>query len=270
MCYNELINRFENTIILKGIGKLEMIEKAKKLIEDDEFEKFKDLLNSNVFNSHHRMEIYKHAFFNQKERFIDFLYAKVNLNKEIIEDILVQSNQKGVQLKKFEYMSDLNDMRLFGKIEKRADLLVKSQNDDFLIKFHDAYPISTMLNFKKIIFNSFKYEKNKFLEHATKNSLDMEMIFYIGLCSIKFNKEDFFGVILENQIKQDPDLTSKLKSYSDNYVKNFKHLKTGIRKEEIEEFIDKKVIEGFAIFLNQTLKVKDSKPEEVKRKKMKI
>ncbi len=247
-----------------------MIEKVKKLIIEDDFDKFKEIMNGHVFNSHHKMEIYKHAFFNQNEKFIDFLYTKVSLTKENIEDILIESNQKGVKIKKFEYMSDLDDMRLLGKIEKRADLLVKSQSDEFLIQFHDKYPISTMMNFKKIMFNSFKYEKNQFLEHATKNSLDMEMIFYIGLCAIKFGKEDFFGVVLENQIKKDSNLTSKLKAYSDNYVKNFKHLKTGIKKEEIEEFIDKKVIEGFAIFLNQTLSTKDNKQEDVKRKKMKI
>lgn len=247
-----------------------MIEKTKELIKKDDFESFKKIYDNYPFNAHHKIELYKYAFFEQKENFIDYVYKKASLNKKELEDIFIESINKGLSIKHLKYLNGFDDLSLIGKFDKKIDVFIKNQKEELLINFYEKYPLTTLMNVKKFIFHAFKNDKDKFIEKITENKFNVEVVFYLGLCSIKFNKKELFNVVLENQIKSDLDITNKLKSYSENFIKKNQYFKMGIKREEIEEFIEQKIVEGFAMLLEATLEKKEVQVDKVVKNKLKI
>lgn len=59
-----------------------MIEKLEKYIVKNNLDEFKQLFGTLTINAHHREQLYKSAFLNQNEQFLEFLSNKTSLSKE--------------------------------------------------------------------------------------------------------------------------------------------------------------------------------------------
>ncbi len=247
-----------------------MIEKLGKYIVDNSFEEFKKLLSNSTVNAHHREQMYKLAFFNQNEQILDFLNSKVSLSKEKKADFFIESLNKRIKIVHFKYINDYDDMYLASKIKNNATLIGSEQSNDFLIHFLNKYPITTLLNLKKIIFGAIKTDKNKFMDYLTKKDLNNEILFYTGLCSIKFDKKEMFSSVVKNAFKSNPNVLNDVRALKDEYLFKMSSSNYIASKDEIDSFINQTLVESFALHLDEELKVKEVPNANQSRKKMKI
>ncbi len=247
-----------------------MIEKLGTYILNNNFEEFKKLLSNMTVNAHHREQLYKLAFLNQNEQFLDYLNSKVSLSQEKRTDFFIEALNKKHKITHFKYINECDDMYLSSKIKNNATLISSEQSNDFLINFLNKYPITTLLNLKKIIFGAIKSEKNEFMDYLTKKDLDNEILFYIGLCSVKFNKREVFSNVVKNAFKNNPNILNDVKALKEEYLLKMRGSSYIVSKDEIDSFINKTLVESFALHLEEELKIKDVPSLTNNRKKMKI
>ncbi len=247
-----------------------MINKLEKLIKENNFEDFKTAFGLMTINAHHREQLYKLSYISQQEQFLDFLKAKTSIGQDKEIDFFIEAIGKGVKIKNFDRVSKFDDMALLTKFNSKGVALTSSQDDKFLINFLEKYPITTLMNLKKIMFGAFQNEKTEFIDYITKKELDKDILFYSSLCAIKFEKRETFSHMLKNAMKYNPDIIQEVRKLKDNYVQVMNGRSYVASKDEIESFIDKTLIETFAFHLEEELKHKPQ--EEIKpiKKKMKI
>ncbi len=246
-----------------------MIEKLEKYIVQNNPEEFKKLFGTLTINAHHREQLYKSAFLNQNENFLNFLSNKTSLSKEKRADFFIEALNKKIKIIHFNYINDFEDMYLASKLKNNATFIGTEQSNEFLVHFLNKYPVTTLLNLKKIIFGAIKSDKNDFMDILTKQNLNNEILFYSALCSIKFDKKETFSHIVKNAFKNNPNVLNDVKALKDEYLIKMRGNSYIASKDEIDSFINQTLVESFALHLNEELKVKEA-PTSIQRKKMKI
>ncbi len=247
-----------------------MIEQLEKYIINNNFDEFKKIFGSLTINSHHREHLYRLSFLNQNEKLLDFLNSKTSLSKEKKADFLVEAFKKKHKIVYFKYIEDLDDLYLASQVKNNATMIGSEQSSDFLIYFLNKYPVTTLLNLKKIVFGAIKTDKHEFMDILTKQELNNEILFYAALCSIKFDKKETFSHIVKNAFKNNPNVLNDVRALKDEYLLKMRGSSYIASKDEIDSFINQTLIESFALHLNEELKVKETTTTPTQRKKMKI
>jgi len=235
-----------------------MIEELKALIKENNFLEFKDKFKKTLLNKHQKELLFEIAYRQQSLEFFKYIQKTINLSQEKKVNILIRTLIDETKIKDFDYISTIDDMILAKNLGDYASLLVKTQDDNFLIKFMQNKPIATFMNFKKIIYNSFKYKKVDFINYISNQNLDKNTIFYFGLYAFSFKYKEPFLNLLLNSIKYNPNIIEEVKSIKD------KHL--FLIKKEIESFINEAAIKALALNLNEVLHKKNIKSNEIKLK----
>ena len=247
-----------------------MIKELEKYIKENNINQFKKYFDSLTINSHHREQLYKLAFFNQNEKVLDFLTNKTSLTKEKRADFFIEALNKKIQISQLGYVGDFDDIYLVSKLNGNLSVISTEQSNQFLIYFLEKYPVTTLINLKKIIFGAMKSNKDEFLDYLTKKELNNEIIFYSGLCSIKFEKREIFSKIVKNSFKYNPNILNDVKNLKEEYLIKMRGTNYIASKDEIDSFINKTVIESFALHLEEELKKKEEPIKKSSTKRMKI
>lgn len=245
-----------------------MIEKLENLLKNDLFDDFKLLMSKVAVNSHHREQLFKLAFVTQKEPFISFLETKVSLSKEKRADILMSTIQNKTEIKNEKYLENIDDIYLMSHFNLLSKNLVASQKEEILKKFVEKFPITTLINFKRMVLSSFQQNKNGFIEYLSKKEVEPEYVFYFGLCAIKFGNKEIFQKVVYSALEYDKDIIEKIKKEKEKYTKYMgakNHIST---KDDLNAFIDMALIETFSNKLRDELSV--GKPVDLKSTKKKI
>lgn len=247
------------------------IELLKKSIKEGNLDNFKKVFERGVYNAHHKELFYELSYRNQSEGIYEYMEKKTSLSKEGRVKIFFKTLQDGTKIKNFNTVAALDEMEMIKDFPKYAEVLTRSQNDDFLKKFMEKFPITSFMNFKRILFGSFKNEKSDFVDYATKQELDKNMVFYYALCAVKFGKRETFSLLLKNAMKYNPTILEEIKGLKDGHLMNLRGRISIENKEEFEAFINETVIESFALHLDEELAHKKNEDPIVKKpKKLKI
>lgn len=239
-----------------------IIDKITQTIKNKNFNKFIEIFNSEVFNLHHKKLIYEIAYINQSVEIFQYLNKYTSFNPGEREIIFSKTLKTGIEIKNVNDIGFIEDNILHKNINNSIENLVKFQNDKFIISFVEKFPLTSFLNLKKILFNSFKYEKKDFIDYLTKQKLNNNLIFYCALCAVNFNNRDSFSSLLHNSLKHNPNILNDIKLFKKNY-----NLNIISSKEDFESFIDKSLIETFAKYLNEELTIKKLHCETKKTKR---
>jgi hypothetical protein len=246
-----------------------MIEELKSYIKNDDFEGFKKAFSKATVNAHHRELLYEISFRKQSPIF-EFMENKASVSPEKKIDIFIKTLKDGTKIKEFKSVQDLNDM-LLSQNMKVADDLIKTQDDEFLKKFIDTYPMTTYMNFKRILFGSFKYNRDSFIDYTYQKNIDKANVFYGGLCAINFKRRESFSTLLTNTLKHNPNILDEVKQLKNEYKIVMRGRKTDKQKEEFEAFINDVLIETFAKTLSEELdKARPIQVGTVKQKRIKL
>jgi hypothetical protein len=246
-----------------------MIEELKSYIKSNDIEGFKEAFSKATVNSHHRELLYEISFRKQSPIF-EFMENRASLSPERKIDIFIKTLKDGTKIKEFKSVADLDDM-LLSKSMRIADDLIKTQDDEFLKKFIDTYPMTTYLNFKRILFGSFKYNRDGFIDYTYQKNIDKNNVFYGGLCAINFKRHESFSTLLTNNLKYNPNILDEVKQLKNEYQIVMRGKKSDKQKEEFEAFINDVLIDTFAKTLSEELeKAKPTVVGEVKQKRTKL
>jgi len=246
-----------------------MIEKLKEFIKNDDVEGFKVAFSKATVNAHHRELLYELSFRKQSE-IANFMENKANVSKERMINIFANTLRDGTKIKNFKSIQGLDDMAL-AKNFKVADLMLRNQDDEFLKQFIDHYPMTTFMNFKRILFGSFKHNREEFIDYTYKKNIDKHNVFYGGLCAVNFNRRESFSTLLTNTLKYNPNILDEVKQLKNEYKIVMRGKRNDKEKEEFEAFINEVVIETFAKTLAEELEVsKPNQATEVKQKRTKL
>lgn len=248
-----------------------MIEQLKNLIKIDDFKGFNAVFSNSTVNAHHRDLLYEISYRKQSREIYEFMDLRANSTPERKVEIFIKTISDGTKIKDFNTVQKLSDIVLAKKLNKGVDCLVKSQDDEFLKKFMDTCPITSFLNFKKMIFGGFKYNRDEFIDYVSKKELDKSLVFYSGLCAVKFKRREIFSTLLANSMKFNVGILDEIKNLNYEYSILMRGKNSQETKEEFEAFINHTIIETFAKHLQEELENK--KPIQmisVKPKKMKI
>ncbi len=246
-----------------------MIEKLKEFIKNDDTEGFKAAFSKATVNAHHRELLYELSFRKQSE-ISNFMEKKANISKEKMVDIFAKTLIDGTKIKEFKSIQALDDMVL-AKNFKVADHMLRTQDDEFLKKFIDHYPMTTFMNFKRILFSSFKYDRSDFIDYTYNKNIDKHNVFYGALCAINFSARESFSNLLKNTLKYNPNILDEVKQLKNEYQIVMRGKKNEAQKEEFEAFITEVLIETFAKTLSDELeKSKPIQGVQVKQKRTKL
>lgn len=177
---------------------------------------------------------------------------------------------KKIKIIHFNFINDFDDMYLASRLKNNATFIGSEQSNEFLVHFLNKYPVTTLLNLKKIIFGAIKSDKHDFMDTLTKQELNNEILFYSALCSIKFDKKETFSHIVKNAFKNNPNVLNDVKALKDEYLIKMRGNSYIASKDEIDSFINQTLVESFALHLNEELKIKEAPTNNSTRKKMKI
>ena len=247
-----------------------MIEKLENYIVKNNLDEFKKLFGTLTINAHHREQLYKSAFLKQNENFLEFLINKTSLSKEKRADFLIEALSKKIKIINFNFINDFEDIYLASRLKNNAIFIGSEQSNEFLVYFLNKYPVTTLLNLKKIIFGAIKSDKHDFMDTLTKQELNNEILFYSALCSIKFDKKKTFSHIVKNAIKSNPNVLNDVRALKAEYLIKMRGNSYIASKDEIDSFINQTLVESFALHLNEELKIKEAPSNNTTRKKMKI
>lgn len=254
---------------LKNRDTIQMIEQLKSYIKNDDFEGFKKDFNKATVNAHHRELLYELSFRKQSP-ISQFMENRATVSPERKIDIFLKTLQDGTKINDFNSIRGLDDM-LLAKSMKVPDNLIRSQDDEFLNKFIDTYPMTTYLNFKKILFGSFKHNREKFIDYTYTKNIDKNNVFYGGLCAINFHRRESFSALLTNTLKYNPNILDEVKQLKNDYKIIMRGKKSEQQKEEFEAFINDVLIETFAKTLSEELeKAKPTQVGATKQKRIKL
>ena len=214
-----------------------MIEDLKKLIEENNFNGFEKVFSSTVTNSHHRELLYELSYRKQQEDFYIFLENKVNLNQEKRRDIFLKTLSEDIKIKDYETVRKIPDSVFLKDFSKYAEKLMKSQNEDFIIKFIEDRPITSFINFNRLLYGAFKYKRKDVINFISKKELTSEAVFYYALCSVNFNQTNYFSTLLRDSLKYNPTVLDDVKILKNKYLMNLTSFVNIKKKEEFEQFI---------------------------------
>ncbi len=246
-----------------------MIENLKKLIEENDFNGFKKLFSSSVTNAHHKELLYELSYRKQQEDFYMFLENKASLDQEKRINIFTKTILDGVKIKDYATVKRLSDSVLFKDFSKYAEKLIKSQDDDFIIKFTEDKPITSFINFNRLLYGAFKYEKKGFVDFVSKKELTSEAVFYYALCAVNFNQTNYFSTLLKDSLKYNPTILDDIKILKNEYIGKLRSFTSIKKKEDFEQFITLALVETFALYLSEELK-KNNIGSDKGKKRLKV
>lgn len=254
-----------------------IVEQLTTLIKEDNFTQFKKLISNSLLNSHHKELLYDIAFVEQKKEFYNLLETKVSLTNEKRTNIFLRLLERRQLIKDESIIDKLDDTVLMHRMSSiHFSVLIKNQSEKFLIDFCEKFPITTFINFKKLLFGSFKNDKSQLAHYLTDKQLEKDNIFYCAICASHFNNRELLIEVLLKGMKNNPDLLDEMKSLKNKFLTakykiiNGKFVKDESQKEEFEGFINEAVIEAFTLKLDEELNKKDSVLLNIQKKKLKI
>jgi hypothetical protein len=245
-----------------------MIEKLKELIKKEDAEGFKAVFSQSTINAHHRELLYELSYRKQAKEIYEYMDSRASLSPEKRVNVFLKTLQDGTKIKDFNTVKELSDSVLAQNFGRNADHMAKTQDASFMQNFMDAHPLTSFMNFKKLIYTGFKYNHDDFIAHASKKPLDKNQVFYSGLCAVNFKKREAFSTLLANSLKHDEKILDDVKKLKNEYSIVMRGRVSQQDKEEFEAFINEAVIETFAKHLDEVLSVKPT--TTIKPKKLKI
>lgn len=228
-------------------------------IENENFEIFQKEFEHYSKNFQQIKNLLHKIYLFQNPKFVHFIDNKISLSSQEIAPIIINAFAYSKKPILQEMFSKINNQLLFENMSSTLLEDIFFQRDDqFLIKFLESYNLYSFQEFKKMIYFSYKYEKEEFFNFLSKTIIpNKEFQLYIMLCAYKTKKMDFLNEFIYFHQNKNLNFISDMKNFIQNYnlhqyinPKEFKDFANKLFIHSFSDFLEKKIIQNQAIITN--------------------
>jgi hypothetical protein len=219
-------------------------------IENENFEIFQQEFANYSKNFQQRKSLFHKIYLFQNPKFIQFIDNKISLSSQEIAPIIIETFAYSKKPILQEMFSKINDQSLFKHMSSSLLEHIFFQRDDqFLIKFLETYNLYSFREFKKMIYFSYKYQKEEFFNFLSKTIIpNKNFQLYIMLCAYKTKKMDFLNEFIYFHQDKNANFISDMKNFIQNY-----NLHKYVNPKEFKDFANKIFINSFSNYLEKKL-----------------
>lgn len=219
-------------------------------IENENFEAFQKEFSYFSSNFQQIKNLLQKIYLYQNIRFVEFIDGKISISKEQLAPIIIQV---------FAYSKKTILPQMFSKIDDQmlrkhmsSSLLERmffERDDAFFIDFVQHYNIYSFQQIKKMIYFSYKYNKENFFSFLSQSiTSNNEFNLYIMLCAYKNKKIHFLNEFIDFHQSKNADFIDDMK-----LLIQFSNIHKYVNATQFKEFANKVFIRSFSTYLNNTL-----------------